>query len=104
MYEHFGFDLSQASFEWDERKDQINFAKHGIHFKTAVKVFLDPNKLIREDEEHPEELRYDILGKIGKVLFVVCAFKEENVVRMISARIATPMEKERYEHGEDDYE
>ena len=73
-------------------------------FKTAVKVFLDPNKLIREDEEHPEELRYDILGKIGKVLFVVCAFKEENVVRMISARIATPMEKERYEHGEDDYE
>ena len=73
-------------------------------FKTAVKVFLDPNKLIREDEEHPEELRYDILGKIGKVLFVVCAFKEENVVRMISARIATSMEKERYEHGEDDYE
>ena len=39
MYEYFDFDLSQASFEWDERKDQINFAKHGIHFKTAVKVF-----------------------------------------------------------------
>ena len=48
MYEY--FDLNQASFEWDERKDQINFAKHGIHFKTAVNVFLDPNKLIREDE------------------------------------------------------
>ena len=72
--------------------------------RRRLKYFLDPNKLIREDEEHPEELRYDILGKIGKVLFVVCAFKEENVVRMISARIATPMEKERYEHGEDDYE
>ena len=26
--------------------------KHGIHFRTAVKVFLDPNMLIREDEEH----------------------------------------------------
>ncbi len=104
MYEYFDFDLNQASFEWDEQKDQINFAKHGIHFKTAVKVFIDQNKLIREDEEHPEELRYDILGKVGKVLFVVCAFKEEDVVRMISARIATPMEKERYEHGEDDYE
>ena len=104
MYEYFDFDLNQASFEWDERKDRINFAKYGIHFMTAVRVFSDPNELIREDEEHPEELRYDILGKIGKVLFVVCAFKEENVVRMISARIATPMEKERYEHGEDDYE
>ena len=42
MYEYFDFDLSQASFEWDERKDQINFAKHGIHFSTAVKVFLIP--------------------------------------------------------------
>ena len=71
---------------------------------TAVRVFSDPNELIREDEEHPEELRYDILGKVGKVLFVVCALKEKNVVRMISARIATSMEKERYEHGEDDYE
>ena len=60
--------------------------------------------LVREDEEHPEELRYDILGKVGKVLFVVCAFREENVIRIISARIATPMEKERYEHGKDDYE
>jgi uncharacterized DUF497 family protein len=45
MYDYFDFDLNQMSFEWDERKDQINFAKHGIHFKTAVKVFLDPNKL-----------------------------------------------------------
>ena len=104
MYSFFDFDLSQMSFEWDEQKDQKNFAKHGIHFRTAAKVFLDPNKLIREDEEHPEELRYDILGKVGKVLFVVCAFKEENVIRLISARIATPIEKERYEHDEDDFE
>ena len=100
----YGFDLSQASFEWDEHKDQINFTKPGIHFKTAVKVFLDPDKLIREDEEHPEELRYDVLGMVGKVLFVVCAFREENVIRLISARIATAEEKARYEDGENDYE
>ena len=106
--------------------------KHGIHFRTATKVFLDPNKMIREDEEHPEELRYDILGRVGKILFVVCAFRDRNVIRMISARdilgrvgkilfvvcafrdrnvirmisarLATTSEKERYEHGEDDYE
>jgi uncharacterized DUF497 family protein len=71
--------------------------KHGIHFSTAVKVFLDPYKLIREDEEHPEEDRYNILGK---VLFVVCALKNENTIRMISARIASIPEKERYEYGE----
>ena len=78
--------------------------KHGVHFRTAAKVFLDPNKLIREDEEHREELRYDILGKVGKILFVVCAFRDQNVIRMISARLATAPEKERYEYGEDDYE
>ena len=104
MYRFFDIDLNKASFEWDEEKDRLNFQKHGIHFKTAVKVFLDPDKLIREDEEHPEELRFDILGRVGKVLFVVCAFREQNAVRMISARIATKPEKARYEHGEDDFE
>ena len=42
MYEYFEFDLENASFEWDEEKERINFRKHGIHFKTAAKVFLDP--------------------------------------------------------------
>ena len=104
MFEYFDIDLTKACFEWDEEKDGINFIKHGIHFRTAAKVFLDPNKLIREDEEHSEELRYDILGKVGKILFVVCAFRDQNVIRMISARLATASEKERYEYGEDDYE
>ena len=104
MFEHFDIDLTKASFEWDEEKDRINFMKHGIHFRIAAKVFLDPKKLIREDEEHSGELRYDILGRVGKILFVVCAFRDQNAIRMISARLATAPEKERYEYGEDDYE
>lgn len=102
MYERFDFEIENASFEWDDTKDNINFRKHGIHFKTAVKVFLDPNKLIRFDEEHCEENRYDILGKVGKVLFVVCTFKKGNIVRLISARLATVPEKERYMYGENE--
>ena len=104
MYEYFDFDAGHAIFEWDEAKEATNFAKHGVRFKTAAKVFFDPNKMIREDEEHLEECRYNVLGKVGKVFFVVCAFKEENVVRLISARLATKPEKERYEQGEDKYE
>lgn len=103
MYEYFDFDLENASFEWDEIKEELNFKKHGIHFKTAAKAFLDPNKLIREDTEHLEESRYNILGKVGKILFIVCVFKKENVVRLISARLATIPEKERYEYGENEY-
>ena len=89
MYEFFDFDYKNAVFEWDDNKADINFKKHGIRFETAVKIFADDNKLIRYDEEHPQEERYNILGKIG------------NVVRIISARLATKSEKERYLYGED---
>ena len=100
MYEFFELDFENTSFEWDDEKDYINFRKHGIHFSTAVKVFLDPDMLIREDEEHPSELRYDVLGKVGKILFVVCLFKDNNTIRLISARLATKSEKERYNNGD----
>ena len=33
----------------------------------------------------------------------VCTFREQNTIRMISARLATAAEKERYENGEDYY-
>ncbi|MCQ2362825.1 MAG: BrnT family toxin [Acidaminococcaceae bacterium] len=96
------FIFEDMSFEWDDNKDRINFNKLGIHFSTAVKVFKDPNLLIREDIEHSEEVRYNVLGKIKKILFVVCLLKKENNVRLISARLATKDEKERYlENGED---
>lgn len=101
MYEFFDFDYENATFEWDDEKAASNFSKHGIRFETASKVFADENKLIRYDEEHPEEERYDILGRIGKILFVVCTFKTENIVHIISARRATEPEKVRYKHGED---
>ena len=103
MYQFFEYDIENASFEWDENKDALNFRKHGIHFRTAARVFLDPHKLIREDEEHSAEIRYNILGKVGKVLFVVCAFVDDKTIRLISARVASVPERERYEHGEDEF-
>ena len=100
MYEYFEFNIEDARFEWDEEKDHLNFTKHGIHFKTAAKVFFDPNKMIRVDEEHSGEERYNILGKVGKVLFVVCTLRKRNTIRIISARLASLPERERYEDGE----
>ena len=99
MYEYFDIDLDTAEFEWDEEKEASNFSKHDIRFNTAVKVFKDENKLIRYDEEHPREERYDVLGCVGSVLFVVCAFKKDNVIRIISARRASAEEKRRYYNG-----
>ncbi len=93
------FDINKSVFEWDDEKERKNFQTHGIHFSTAAKAFMDPDKLIREDEEHKPEERYNILAKNGKVLFIVCAAKDDSI-RLISARIATKTEKARYEKGE----
>ena len=95
-------DFNEIEFDWDDVKERRNFQKHGVRFRTAIKVFYDPHKIGREDLEHPPEKRYDILGMVGKILFVVCAYYEEtNTVRIISARRATVHEKRRYLYGED---
>lgn len=98
-YLEFVIDYGTASFEWDEEKARQNFIKHGIKFETASKVFADPDILVRFDEEHslPEEQRFNIIGRVLKVFFIVCVFKENNVIRLVSARLATKNEKERYE-------
>ncbi len=100
-YHGFCFDYRNVIFEWDEEKEKTNFLKHGIRFKTAAKVFADKDKLIRYDAEHStiDDIRFDVIGKVGKTMFVVCAFQDENVVRIISARLAGKPEKERYEYG-----
>lgn len=51
-------------FEWDERKNQKNIAKHGIDFRQAIYVFSDPFALSIPDDEHSEdEERWVLLGK-----------------------------------------
>lgn len=45
--------------------------------------------------------QYDIIERIGKIIFVVCAFEDHGVIKLISARPASAPEKERYELGED---
>ena len=57
------------------------------------------NKLVRLDEEHLEEERYNSLGMAGSVLFVVVTLCRADVIRLISARNASEFEKERYEYG-----
>jgi hypothetical protein len=92
-------------FEYDQRKNRQNLAKHGVDFETAQFVFEDPYSLSQRDEVHEEEERYITLGEIapGVVLFVVhTAFAASDggeVVRFISARAATSREKKSYEEA-----
>jgi uncharacterized DUF497 family protein len=88
-------------FLWDERKNRRNRAKHKISFETAVSVFDDPYAISIQDRFVRGEERWQTLGLIeGTVVVLVAHLVEpewdEEIVRIISARKATPREREIY--------
>ena len=85
--------------EWDENKNQINIRKHGISFATAALVFADEERIEYYDRLHSlEEDRNVVLGCVQGILYVVYTMRGE-AARLISARMATPKEREIY-YGE----
>ncbi len=74
-------------FEWDDNKNKQNIQKHKLSFEEAARVFLDPNLLICPDPDTCEE-RWNAIGFVEKVLFVVYTEREGDVIRLISARKA----------------
>ena len=113
------FTLGGLLFEYDPEKNRKNIEKHGISFKSAARVFFDYDRIELYDEAHSgEEDRYDTIGdtsagnltvignlqdthRVDDILFVVYterATVDENektreVIRLISARLATNFER-----------
>ena len=84
------------NFEWDPEKDKINQKIHGISFSTAKFVFNDIERWERYDSSHSDtEDRWQTIGLVNKVLFVVYTEQRENI-RIISARIADEKERKVY--------
>ena len=84
-------------FEWDDEKEKINIAKHGIDFSTAARVFNDKNRLEQYDEAHSyTEERYITIGIIDNIAYLVMVVytERETSIRLISARKATKKRKE----------
>ena len=90
-------------FEWDENKDRTNKAKHGISFEYACEIWLDPKHIIFEDRTSTSEERWTAIGLVETqiVLLAVHTYRgiDEEIVRIISARKATPHERRRYQEG-----
>jgi uncharacterized DUF497 family protein len=89
-------------FQWDLQKAKSNLRKHDVSFEEAVTVFKDPLALIFDDMEHSaSEHREIIIGfsKLSKLLLVCFVERQEDVIRIISARKATHQEKEDYEEN-----
>jgi uncharacterized DUF497 family protein len=90
-----------VTFEWDARKAAANFKKHGIAFEDAATVFLDPLATTFPDSDHSlDENREITIGYTikGNLVFVSHCERGERM-RIISARPATPSERDQHEKG-----
>lgn len=89
------------TYEWDPIKAQVNRRKHGVSFEEAASVFQDATALTFDDPDHSdEEFREMTIGLStkGRVLFLSYCERGDGI-RIISARKATPKEREQYAEG-----
>jgi hypothetical protein len=91
-------------FEWDDKKAESSFHKHGIRFEEAALAFDDPFAVSEQDRIENGEQRWQTIGMAGGCLLLLVAhtvrFEDGiEVVRIISARRVDRKERRRYEHG-----
>ncbi len=86
-------------FEWDGSKAAANARKHGVTFDEASTAFADSLALLKRDPDHSEEEeRFLLLGMSNRQRLLVVAFCERPPqTRLISARLATRLERVSYE-------
>ncbi|MGV3483836.1 MAG: BrnT family toxin [Planctomycetaceae bacterium] len=85
-------------FDWDHEKAETNLRKHGISFESATTVFSDPLALTFFDADHSaDEDRFLTIGFASSgTMLVVVHTERGDTTRLISARIATSLERRAY--------
>ena len=91
-------------YEWDDAKNNANRAKHHLSFETASEVFDDPLHLSKPDRIIDGEQRWQTIGVVGGLALIVVAHTYwdddgDEVIRIISARLASKRERRDYENG-----
>ncbi|HKO04526.1 MAG TPA: BrnT family toxin [Candidatus Acidoferrales bacterium] len=89
-------------FEWDGKKYRRNRLKHGVSYAAARLVFDDRRAISGPDRVVEGEQRWQTIGLAEGIVILVVAHtvREEDgeeIVRIISARKATPRERRVYE-------
>ncbi len=97
MFEDYNDD-SIHGFDWDERKNRSNRAKHGIDFSDAVDIFYGPIILRRSDRNNEERLV--AIGALESRLIAVIFTRRADVIRIISARRVRKNEERAYRNAQ----
>ena len=86
-------------FDWEIRKAESNYRKHGVRFSECLPVFEDDYAItVIDQESEPSEMRFVTIGVgvKGTVLVVIYTYRGANI-RIISSRLAEPHERAQYE-------
>jgi uncharacterized protein len=91
-------------FDWDDEKNRANLVKHGVSFELASYVFDDPLHHSLPDRYEYEE-RWQTIGVARNLMTILVVHTiteledEEELIRIISARLATAHERRAYEES-----
>ena len=89
-----------GSFEWHAEKAKTNIRKHGVAFEEALTAFADSLAVDAPDRYIPRRAVLIGMSVRRRVLFVV--YEERgDIIRLISARQASPSQRRKYEEGFD---
>ena len=87
-------------FEWNPSEAAANKRKHGVSFEEAAECFNDPLAMILDDPRHPD--RFILIGasQRQRIVFTVFVERDAALIRIISARRATALERRKYEEAQ----
>ena len=81
---------------WDRAKNLSNKKKHGVSFEEASELFRSGSDYLElfDDAHSDDEDRFIAIGPIKRgLVLVIWTERDEDIVRIISARWATPSEQ-----------
>lgn len=87
------------TFEWDPIKAKSNLWKHRVSFEEAATALLDPLSKTDLDPDHSlKEDRFITIGLSARQRLLIVSYTQcDEVIRLISARLATRNERVIYE-------
>lgn len=83
-------------FEWDDKKNRANQAKHGIPFEVLTGCFDGPMLVKLDARLDYGETRWIAMALLGVVPVVIVYTERGQNIRIISARKADRREREKF--------
>ena len=98
-------------YDWDINKAEENIKSHDVSFEKAVLVFTDEWAIEEYDDEHSDfrEKRFTVIGlaetRLLRVTYTVeLNDKDEEIIKIISARDAEGFDKKDYEYNRNKFD